>query len=92
MFEAITRIQTISDELKRPMSEVALAWPLHKPGIASALVGARDAAQVEANVRCLDISLSAQQLTALETATDPVKQHLGLNLDPYESTVNSRIA
>src|SRR5262249_19670538 len=39
-FKAIDEIRQICEEIDRPMSDVALAWLLHQPAVASVLAGA----------------------------------------------------
>ncbi|HVY26048.1 MAG TPA: aldo/keto reductase [Polyangiaceae bacterium] len=52
---------------------VSLAWVLSKPYVTSAIFGARDLAQLEANVKATELSLNAEQLQRLDdaSATDP---------------------
>ncbi|MEM1330131.1 MAG: aldo/keto reductase [Planctomycetota bacterium] len=89
-FEAIAGIRAVADDLDRPMSEVALAWLLHQPAVASVLVGASRPDQVERNVKAATLELSAEDLARLNTATAPVKKHLGPSIDLWESPPRTR--
>eukprot|EP01116_Phalansterium_solitarium_P008414 TRINITY_DN2231_c0_g1_i1.p1 TRINITY_DN2231_c0_g1~~TRINITY_DN2231_c0_g1_i1.p1 ORF type:complete len:385 (+),score=143.32 TRINITY_DN2231_c0_g1_i1:214-1368(+) len=96
LFAAIERLGQISDRLRLPMADVAIGYAMHRPGVTSVLVGARNAAQVLANVNAASTStsttlLSASVMAELDAATDQLKRLMGPNLDPYESTENSRI-
>ena len=53
------------------MAEVALAWTVAQPGVASVLVGASRAAQLQQNITALDITLSADQQQRLDKASRP---------------------
>lgn len=52
-------------------NEVALAWLLSRPTVASAIIGPVSAAEVVANAKAVSLTLDAEQLVALETITDP---------------------
>lgn len=46
--------------------EMALAWVLRQPNVASALVGASRPDQIEANVKAVDVELSPELLDKIE--------------------------
>jgi aryl-alcohol dehydrogenase-like predicted oxidoreductase len=54
-------------------SQIALAWLLHKPGVASIILGARTVEQLCDNLRASEISLNPKELQRLEesSAIDP---------------------
>ena len=56
----------IAEELGATLSQLALAWILHQPGITSALIGASRPEQVEENVKAVDIELSDEVLERIE--------------------------
>lgn len=58
------------------MAEMALAWVLRRPELASAIVGASRPEQVHANVKASGIELSPDTLSAIEDALGdaPVKR------------------
>ena len=90
-FEVIESVRRICAELNKPMAQVALAWPLHQPGVTSVLVGARTPAQIMENARAADLELSADILEKLDEATADLKAKLGPNQDMYEGEPRSRI-
>ncbi|UJA19079.1 aldo/keto reductase family protein [Thermoleophilia bacterium SCSIO 60948] len=75
--EAIQRLVPIADEAGLTMVEMALAWTLRRPEVASAIVGASRPEQVEANAKASGVELSAETLAAIDDAlldvavTDP---------------------
>lgn len=52
------------------ISQVALAWQLHNPVITSAIIGARNLAQLEDNLGGVDIKLSEDDMNRLNEASD----------------------
>ena len=66
------------------MGRLALAWLLAQPGVTSAIVGARNAAQAHENAAAADLQLDKDVIARLSAITDPLKQRLGNNADPWE--------
>ncbi|MEL4887270.1 aldo/keto reductase [Pectobacterium betavasculorum] len=64
-------LQQVAAELGRPMAEVALAWTLVNPGVASTLVGASRVSQLESNFASLDLKFDAAHLERLNQASAP---------------------
>ena len=62
----------------RPMSHVALAWLLSRPGVASVLLGARTVAQLEDNLGAADLELDEAERRELDEVSAP-----GLPPYPY---------
>lgn len=52
-------------------AEVALAWTLTRPGVASVIVGARNEEQLRVNLRAADLRLTAEEIAALEKVGRP---------------------
>ncbi len=53
------------------IARIALAWVQAQPGVTSTIIGARRLAQLEDNLKALEIGLSAEQLGRLEALTKP---------------------
>lgn len=83
-FRAIEAIREIADGLGQPMTDVAIAWLLAQPGVTTVIAGGRTAEQVLGNVRAATLKLSPDTVEALARATDPVKEFLGDNPDPWD--------
>jgi aryl-alcohol dehydrogenase-like predicted oxidoreductase len=49
-----------------PPAQVALAWLLHRPGVSSVIVGARDSAQVSQTLPAGDLALGAEEIDRLD--------------------------
>ncbi len=62
-------LRAVAEEMGRPPAQVALAWVVARPGVASMLVGARSVAQLEGNLAALDLALTADQARRLTQAS-----------------------
>ncbi len=88
---ALAAIRDICDAAGLPMTQVALAWLLAQPGVATVIAGARNPAQIHANAAAAALKLPADVLAALTQATAPLKAALGPNPDMWQSDANSRM-
>ncbi|MFP5070173.1 aldo/keto reductase [Pseudonocardia nantongensis] len=68
----VQSVLTAADGLGASPLSVALTWVRDRPGVASAVVGARDAAQLRASLAADDLTLPAEIRTALDDVSDPV--------------------
>jgi aryl-alcohol dehydrogenase-like predicted oxidoreductase len=50
---------------------VALAWVQSRPGVASTIIGARRLDQLDQNLAALDVTLSADEIAALDKLSEP---------------------
>lgn len=67
-FKIVDALRAVSDELGRPMAQVALAWAASRPGVSSLLMGASRPEQVRENIGALDVQLSDEQQKRLDHA------------------------
>lgn len=82
-FAAIDKLRAICKEIGEEMADVALAWSLAQPGITSVLAGGRTPQQALTNARGANLTLSKDVLSALTAATEPVKEFIGDDPDPW---------
>jgi aryl-alcohol dehydrogenase-like predicted oxidoreductase len=61
--------KSVAAELDRTPAQVALAWTLLNPSVASPIIGARTLAQLEDNLGALDVVFSEGQRQRLESAS-----------------------
>jgi aryl-alcohol dehydrogenase-like predicted oxidoreductase len=66
--EAVDRLRPIADAAGFSLVELALAWVLRRPEVASAIVGASRPEQVHANAKASGIELSPDTLAAIDEA------------------------
>jgi aryl-alcohol dehydrogenase-like predicted oxidoreductase len=73
---AVDRLRPVADRAEVSMTEMALAWVLRRPELASAIVGASRPEQVRANANASGIELSRDTLAAIDEALGdiPVKE------------------
>ncbi|WP_246683626.1 aldo/keto reductase [Labrys sp. KNU-23] len=62
-------VKAVAGETGHTPSQVALAWTLLNPAVASPLIGARTVAQLEDNLGALEVSFSDEQRSRLEAAS-----------------------
>jgi aryl-alcohol dehydrogenase-like predicted oxidoreductase len=70
-------VRDVAAELGRTPAQVALAWTLRNPGVATTLIGARTPAQLEENLGALEVGFTAAQLARLDAASaiEPGQPH-----------------
>ncbi|HWD06875.1 MAG TPA: aldo/keto reductase, partial [Amycolatopsis sp.] len=69
-WELLKTLETVADELNVAMAQVAINWVATQPGIASAIVGASSAEQLDATMHALDFTLPADLRDALDRASE----------------------
>ncbi|HLI60250.1 MAG TPA: aldo/keto reductase family protein [Solirubrobacteraceae bacterium] len=70
--EAVQRLRPIADGLGLSMAQLALAWVLRQPNVASAIIGASRPAQVHDNAAASGVRLSSDTLQAIDEALGDV--------------------
>ena len=72
------RTYAVVDELEKiaaahgtTAARIALAWVQGRPGVSSTIIGARRIAQLEDNVKALEVTLTAQEAARLDGLTKP---------------------
>lgn len=65
-------VQAVADDLGATSAQVAIAWTLANPAVASPLLGARTLRQLEDNLGALDVVLTSAHLEALNAASPVV--------------------
>ena len=71
-WDILATLEDAAAELERPAAQVALAWTLARPGVASTLVGASTRSQLESNIAATAIRLPAETMRRLDEASAPV--------------------
>jgi aryl-alcohol dehydrogenase-like predicted oxidoreductase len=64
----VQKLQPIADEVGLTMAQLAIAWVLQNPNVASAIIGASRPDQVAANVKASGVTLSAETLASIDDA------------------------
>jgi aryl-alcohol dehydrogenase-like predicted oxidoreductase len=70
-YAIVDELEVIAKAHDTTVAGVALAWVHLQPGVTSTIIGARRLAQLEYNVKALDVKLSAAELARLDALTKP---------------------
>lgn len=94
-YTIIEQLQKIASELDTDVSTISLAWVQSQPGVTSTIIGARTMEHFEANLKALDVYLTAEQIAPLNAASRPVlnfpaefNANLSPNFEHAGATVN----
>jgi aryl-alcohol dehydrogenase-like predicted oxidoreductase len=68
VLEAVTRLVPVAERAGLSMAEMALAWVLREPNVASAIIGASRPEQVHSNAAASGVELSGDVLEAIDEA------------------------
>lgn len=87
----VTRLARYSEAVGQPMAALCLAWLLAQPGVTSAIIGARNPAQLMRNAEAADLELGPAIVAIFNEMSAPLKTHLGANADMWQSGDRCRI-
>jgi aryl-alcohol dehydrogenase-like predicted oxidoreductase len=91
VFETVALLKKLAPGLGLSAAQLSAAWVLANPQIGCALIGSRTVAELEENVKVLDIKLPADVKAKIDVASQKVLDRLGNNPDYYENSKESRI-
>jgi len=72
LLTAVEQLKPIAADLGLTMAQMALAWVLRRPEVASAIIGASRPEQIADNVRALGVHLPEEALRLIDAAVGPV--------------------
>lgn len=78
LFDVVEILEGLARRLEVTVSQVALAWLLHKPAVTSVLFGARNQQQVADNLGAVNVRLSPQDIEAIDSAAALPPLHDGV--------------
>jgi aryl-alcohol dehydrogenase-like predicted oxidoreductase len=70
-YTLVDELAAIAEQRDSTVARVALSWLQSRPGVTSTIIGARRLAQLEDNVKALDLTLTAEELSRLDALTQP---------------------
>ncbi len=70
-WDVIEAVQQVSAARGVSMAQVALAWLVDRPMMTSVILGARTVEQLQDNLGAADLHLDAEEVAALDAASDP---------------------
>jgi aryl-alcohol dehydrogenase-like predicted oxidoreductase len=71
MWEVIETVRTLAREKACTASQLALAWCMAQPGVTGPIAGPRTLAQLEDNLGALDVTLTPEDLSRLDSVAVP---------------------
>jgi aryl-alcohol dehydrogenase-like predicted oxidoreductase len=69
----LEKIKPIADAHDATLGQLVIAWTIAQPGVTSAIVGARDAAQCKENLKAAAVKLSADEINAIGKHLESLK-------------------
>jgi aryl-alcohol dehydrogenase-like predicted oxidoreductase len=69
LYQIVEALDAVAAETERSVPQVAIAWLLTRPTVASVILGARTESQLRDNLAAASIRLTADQLARLEAAS-----------------------
>jgi aryl-alcohol dehydrogenase-like predicted oxidoreductase len=67
----VEAVRAVAADRGVSMAEVAVAWVTARPGVASTLLGVRNLAQLQDNLRAAQLRLTPEETARLDAASDP---------------------
>jgi len=74
VLEAVQRLQPVADQAGLTLAQLAIAWTLQNPNVASAIVGASRPQQVTDNVKAAGVRLDADAMQAIDEALGDIPE------------------
>ncbi len=72
LYRVVDAIEAIAEETGKTVPQIAINWLLQRPTVSSVIIGARNEEQLRQNLGAVGWSLSAQQIAALDAASDRI--------------------
>jgi aryl-alcohol dehydrogenase-like predicted oxidoreductase len=69
LYNVVDALAAVASETDRSIPQVALAWLLTRPTVASVIIGARNEQQLKQNLAATSVKLTPEQLTRLDKAS-----------------------
>lgn len=76
-FDCIDVMREVAAEHEVSVSQIALAWLLHQPGVTSIIIGAKRLDQLEDNLHSVQVRLTADQLQRLDEVSQLPAEYPG---------------
>jgi aryl-alcohol dehydrogenase-like predicted oxidoreductase len=69
----LAEIKPIAEKYNATLAQLVINWTIQQPGITAALVGARNAEQVEQNAASLNFMLSQEEIDQINSELEKVE-------------------
>lgn len=74
----VEQLRPLAEAKGVTLSQFSLAWVMHQPGVTSPIIGPRTLEQLEDNLKAIDVTLTADDLKAIDAIVPP-----GTHVSPY---------
>ncbi len=90
LFRIVDAMDIVAEETGKTHAQIALAWLLSRPTVASVIIGARDETQLEENLGAVGWVLTAAQIAKLDAASSvmPCYPHFSYRLEKSFARLN----
>ncbi|MGZ8980388.1 MAG: aldo/keto reductase [Burkholderiaceae bacterium] len=85
-YECIDAMRPIAQAKSVSVAQIALAWLLHQPQVTSVIIGAKRSEQLEDNLAATQVTLSADELRALDEVSQLPDEYPGWMLERQGET------
>ena len=75
LYRVVDALDEIAKQTGKTVPQIALNWLLHRPTVATIIIGARDEQQLRQNLGAIGWSLTREQIAALDTASETRKAY-----------------
>ena len=76
VYDGVEQLKGLAAEAGRPLAQLAILWVMKQPGIACALIGARNEQQMRDNAGALEGTVSEGIFTRMSAIADEVMTHI----------------
>jgi aryl-alcohol dehydrogenase-like predicted oxidoreductase len=91
-YDVVDRLREIGEQHHASPAQVALAWLLSRPHVASVLIGASKIDQLDNNLGSAQLELSTDELTELDKLTEPTAPYpIWFNANIYDALVRDAL-
>jgi aryl-alcohol dehydrogenase-like predicted oxidoreductase len=70
LYQVVEALDVVAAETEKTITQVALNWLLQRPTVATFIIGARNAEQLEQNLGAIGWNLTVSQVAVLDAASD----------------------
>ena len=91
-YDVIDAMRGIADSKGVSVAQIAIAWLLHQPVVTSVIIGAKRVEQLDDNIAATKVTLSAEDLVALDKASALPAEYPGWMLDRQGATRRQQLA
>lgn len=83
-YDVIEVMEAVANARGATVAQIALAWLLHQPQVASVIIGAKRVEQLDSNALATEITLSAEELAQLNAVSELPKEYPAWFFRPRE--------